>query len=65
MHTHTHTHTHTPVSVAGVFAQQSLQSSVFEGLMVISRSSDCHHLVPNTWRETMLQLETETLKKTE
>ncbi len=46
--THTHTHTHTPVSVVCVFAQQSPQSSVFEGLVMISRSTECYDLIPHT-----------------
>lgn len=41
----------TPVSVVGVFAEQPLQSSVFEGLVVIGRSAEGYDLIPNTWTD--------------
>lgn len=40
-----------PVSVECVFTQQPLQTSVFEGLVMISRGADCYNLIPNTCRD--------------
>lgn len=43
--------TYTPLSTVAVFAQESLQSAMFEGLVVIRRGAKRDDVIPHTWRE--------------